>query len=69
MRFCVIILFMIKKVIRKIKLNDPSNKNFDFLYWSSMPAEKRIVAVEILRRQYHGDTEGLQRVIRIVKQK
>ncbi len=58
---------MIEKTVRKRKLNDPDQIREDREYWMSRPSSERISAVEILRRQYYGNTEGLQRVYRIVK--
>jgi hypothetical protein len=54
------------KVINVKNLSDlkPSN---DLSWWLSRPPEERIEAVEILRRQYHGNTERLQRVARIIE--
>ncbi len=59
---------MIKKVVKKISL-DNKNKNYeDVKYWLSQKPEDRIEAVEILRRQYCGNTERLQRVVKIISQ-
>lgn len=60
---------MIRKVVNKFNINDKACRNSDFLYWSKKLPEERIEAVEMLRRQYHGSAERLQRVVRIVKQK
>jgi hypothetical protein len=38
-------------------------------YWLSRTPEERLSAVEILRRQAYGNTQGLQRVVRVVKLK
>ena len=56
---------MIKKVIAKRKLGDSSLLD-DLSYWQNRPPDERISAVEILRRQYYGNSKGLQRVSRIV---
>ncbi len=58
---------MIKKTVKKRKLDDFSEMQDDLVYWLSRPQEERIEAVEYLRRQYHGDTARLQRVARIVQ--
>ena len=56
---------MIKKVIAKRNLDDSSLLD-DLSYWQNRPPDERISAVEILRRQYYGNSERLQRVSRIV---
>jgi hypothetical protein len=57
---------MIKKVITKRKIDDSSSLD-DLAYWLSRSPEERISAVEILRRQYHGSSERLQRFSRVVE--
>ena len=55
-----------KKVVIKRKLGDSSLRD-DLAYWLNRPPDERISAVEILRRQYYGSSERLQRVSRIVE--
>ena len=55
-----------KKVVTKRDLKDSSHLD-DLAYWLNRPAEERVSAVEILRRQYYGSSERLQRVSRIVE--
>lgn len=58
---------MIQKVI-KIKNIDDKNLILDDLkYWLSKSSKERVDAVEYLRRQYHGSTERLQRVARVIQ--
>lgn len=57
---------MIKKIVRRKKLST-SSENEDLKYWLSKSPQERIEAVEILRKQYNGNTERLQRVIRIIQ--
>jgi len=57
---------MIKKIIRRKKLSN-STENEDLKYWLSKSPQERIEAVEILRKQYDGNTERLQRVVRIIQ--
>ena len=45
---------------------DESSSSDDLVYWLERSPEERISAVEILRRQYYGSSERLQRVSRIV---
>jgi hypothetical protein len=59
---------MIKKVVKKAKLSSKAAGN-DLKYWLSRTPEERISAVEILRRQMHGDNQRLQRVARVTKRK
>jgi hypothetical protein len=60
-------VFMIKKVVNKTKLDDSNGAARDLEYWLSRPVAERFSAVEILRRQVYGDSERLQRVIRVSK--
>jgi hypothetical protein len=55
---------MIQKVIN-IRNAAESSIKIDLAYWQSRSPEERISAVEILRRQYYGGSERLQRVSRI----
>jgi hypothetical protein len=57
---------MIKKVINKKSLNQSSIGN-DFFYWLGQSPEKRLEAVEVLRRQVDGITARLQRVARVIQ--
>ncbi len=58
---------MIKKVVKISNLNDENLISNDLKYWLSKSSEERVAAVEFLRRQYHGSTERLQRVARIIQ--
>ncbi len=58
---------MIKKVVKISNLNDKELISDDLKYWLSKSPEERVAAVEFLRRQYHGSTERLQRVARIIQ--
>lgn len=57
---------MIEKVIKKLSLNQSSIGN-DLFYWLSQSPEKRLEAVEVLRRQVDGITARLQRVARVTQ--
>ena len=59
--------FMIKKVVKKTNLADSNNASSDLKYWLSRTVEERFSAVEILRRPAYGDSERLQRVVRVTK--
>ena len=55
-----------KKVVTKRNLKDNSQLE-DLAFWLSQPPDERISAVELLRRQYHGSSERLQRVARVIQ--
>ena len=58
---------MIKKVVKKTRLKDPSNLDEDLKYWLRQPAKDRLAAVEILRNQIYGRSARLQRVARVIQ--
>ena len=45
---------MIEKIVKKFNLKD---KGDDLAYWLSKSPKERIVAVEILRKQFNGSTK------------
>ena len=55
---------MIKKVVRVKNLDDKDLILDDLKYWLNKSPNERVAAVEYLRRQYHGSTARLQRVVR-----
>jgi hypothetical protein len=57
---------MIMKCVKIGKLKRSSQKD-DLKYWLGKTPDERIEAVETLRKQYHGNTQGLQRVYRVVQ--
>jgi hypothetical protein len=58
---------VINKVVKIVALNDRNLIMDDLKYWLSKSPEERVAAVELLRRQHHGSTERLQRVVSIVQ--
>ena len=58
---------MIKKVVTIKDINDKQMVLDDLNYWLSKLPEERVEAVEYLRRQFHGSSERLQRVARVVQ--
>lgn len=60
---------MIKKVVKKTTLAEYNSPSRDLKYWLSRSVAERFSAVEILRRQVYGDSERLQRVVRVAKLK
>lgn len=59
---------MIEKTVTIKYLNDSGQAGSDLEYWLSKTPDERISAVEILRRQYYGNSERLQRTVRIIQQ-
>jgi hypothetical protein len=57
---------LMKKVVTKRNLKDNS-PHADLAYWLNQTPDERVSAVEILRRQYHGGSERLQRVSRVIE--
>lgn len=57
-----------EKVVKKIKMK---NEKSDFLYWQSQPYEKRIEALETIRKEYinwkYDNQQRFQRVYKIIK--
>ena len=58
---------MIEKVVRKGNLRGFSETEENLAYWLSRTPEERVEAVEILRRERHGDEIRLQRVARVIQ--
>ena len=58
---------MIQKTVKKLNINGKEQLNYDLNYWLPRTPEERISAVEILRRQFNGNSAGLQRTVRIIK--
>jgi hypothetical protein len=58
---------MIQKVINKRDLRDFSSIKEDLIYWLSKTPEERVAAVDYLRKQYHGSTERLQGIARVIE--
>jgi hypothetical protein len=59
---------MIQKVVKIKDLKDNNSAKEDLTFWLSKTPEERIFAVEYLRRQYHGISGRLQRVVKIIQQ-
>ena len=58
---------MIRKVVTKESLSNHDSIMKDLDFWLNQPPEKRLEAVELLRRQKHGNTARLQRSVRVIK--
>jgi hypothetical protein len=65
--YVIIINFMIRKVVKKHRLDKDNEIRQNLQYWLSRTPEERLSAVEILRRQVYGDSQRLQRVVKVVK--
>ena len=58
---------IIRRVVIKRSLHDRSGEKDDLAYWLSRPPGERIEAVEIMRREVHGDLPRMQRVARVIR--
>jgi hypothetical protein len=58
---------MIKKVAKVKNINDKNLILDDLNYWLNKSHEERVAAVDYLRRQFHGSSERLQRVARVIQ--
>ncbi|MBN2401781.1 MAG: hypothetical protein JXN64_05225 [Spirochaetes bacterium] len=58
---------MIQKIVNIKDLDDANSAKDDLLYWLNKSPEERVSAVEYLRRQYHGSTARLQRVVKVIQ--
>lgn len=58
---------MIEKTVKIRNINDKNLISDDVKYWMSRSPEERVAAVDYLRRQFHGNSERLQRVVRIIQ--
>jgi len=58
---------MIEKVVKKRRLTDLSQTKEDLDYWLKQTPAERVAAVDYLRRQVHGNSGRLQRVVRVVE--
>lgn len=56
-----------EKQVRKGSMRELSDPQADLQYWLTKSPAERVEAVEILRRQIHGDSARLQRVARVVR--
>ncbi len=55
---------MDKTAVKKVKLGEEAPA---FVYWQTQSYEKRISAIEFLRKQINGTQSRLQRVYRVIK--
>ena len=58
---------MIAKVVKVKNLIDKDQILDDLKYWLSKSPEERVEAVDYLRNQFHGSSERLQRVVRVIQ--
>ena len=54
-----------KTAVTKVKMGEETSS---FAYWQTQSYDKRISAIEFLRKQVNGTQSRLQRVYRIIKQ-
>lgn len=56
-----------ERIERHVKILRLGEEPSDGQYWLSRPASERFEAVEMLRRQYHGDDiQGIQPICQII---
>ncbi len=58
---------MIQKIVKIKNLNDKDLISDDLKYWLSKSPEERVETVDYLRKQFHGNSERLQRVVRVIQ--
>ena len=58
---------MINKVVKKMDLKKDDSIKEDLKYWLEKDPNERVSAVEYLRRQFHGNSERLQRIARVTQ--
>ena len=58
---------MIQKIVVKKNLDENNSIIDDLKFWLSKSPEERVSTVEYLRRQHHGSTARLQRVVRVIQ--
>ena len=58
---------MIKKVVKKSRLQDVIKSKDDLRYWLKQPSEDRVAAVDYLRFQIYDRSARLQRVARVIQ--
>jgi hypothetical protein len=58
---------MISKVVRKMDMKEDDSIKEDLKYWLEKDPNERISAVEYLRRQFHGNSDRLQRIARVTQ--
>jgi hypothetical protein len=58
---------MIRKIVRKYRLQEWADTQDGLAYWRSKTPEERVATVDYLCRQYYGNVTRLQRVARVVQ--
>jgi hypothetical protein len=54
-------------VVKKNNLKGYSEIKDNLSYWLSKSPAERVSAVEVLRRQFHGSSARLQRIVRVIQ--
>ena len=57
-----------KIMIKRIKIYNLKERDDSLSYWLSKSPEKRVEAVEILRKQFNGSAKRFQRIIKVIQQ-
>ena len=58
---------MIARIIKKTSLKEHNEIEQNLAFWLSKDPSERVSAVEILRRQLHGDSVRLHRTVKIIQ--
>ena len=58
---------MIRKIVKKYRLQEWADTQDDLVYWRSKTPEERVATVDYLRRQYYGNATRLQGVARVIQ--
>jgi len=58
---------MIDKIVKKFDLKKDDSIKEDLKYWLEKDPNERVSAVEYLRRQFHGNSDRLQRIARVTQ--
>jgi len=56
-----------KRVVKVKDIKECNSVKENLEFWLSRSPEERVATVDYLRRQYHGDTARLQRVVKVIQ--
>ena len=55
-------------MVKRVKIHTLDGTDNPLDYWLSVSPEKRVEAVEILRKQINGSSKRLQRTVKVIQQ-
>ncbi len=58
---------MIKPIVTKLDMDPTFEIKQNLEYWLSKTPQERLEAVDLLRKQLHGDSIRLQRTVRVIQ--